>query len=166
MNVTKLLDSHKVAYKVYEHAEVNDAQHLAAALHIPGHNVAKSVMLCVNHGFEDVIVVLPATEQVDLDRVSSLLGGATVWLANEAEIARRCPDCEVGSLPPFGRQYGMRIIVDESLARHEDLFFASNNRRESIRLAYDDFCMLEHPLVANVAKRRPHAATPSVALSG
>lgn len=156
MNVTKFLDTRKVAYKIYPHPEVNDAQHLAAVLRVPGHNVAKSVMLCVNHGFEDVIVVLPATEHVDLDRVSPLLGGATVWLSNEAEISRRCPDCEVGALPPFGRLYGMRTIVDESLSEHPDLFFAGNSRRESIRMSYGDFCDLEKPLVAAVAKRRPH----------
>jgi len=155
MKLYEFMNKQRLEYKVYPHDEVCDAQHLAEVLHVPGHNVAKTVMLYADHGYACVLVVLPATERVDLDRVSKCLGGAVVRLATQAEIAARCPNCEMGVLPPFGSCFGMRTIVDPSLAEHEDLFFQGCSRKEAIRLKYRDFCDAEHPLIAAVAAVRP-----------
>lgn len=160
MKLYEMLDKKGIAYKVYPHAEVHDAQHLAEALRVPGRNVAKTVMLYVNHGYACVLVVLPATEQVDLELVSKCLGGAEVRLATQAELAARCPECEYGVLPPFGSCFGMKTIVDQSLAQHEDLFFQGCSRQEAVRLNYSDYCNLEHPLVTLIAQ---HGPTPETA---
>jgi len=157
------MDKHRLDYKVYPHPEAVDSQHLAEALRVPGRNVAKTVMLYADHGYACVLVVLPATDQVDLGLVSKCLGGAAIRLATQAEIAARCPDCELGVLPPFGSCFGMRTIVDPSLAEHEDLFFQGCRRTEAIRLNYRDYCDVEHPLVARVAAEK---ATREVAHHG
>ena len=153
MNVTKFLDGKRIAYKVYSHSNTYDAQHLAAALRIPGVHVAKTVLLRADGGFKYLVAVIPATARVDLKRISSALGGATVRLATEFEIAERCPDCDFGVLPPFGSQFGAETVVDESLAQHEDLFFTGATHGEAIRLRYSDFCDLEHPLVMSLIER-------------
>jgi Ala-tRNA(Pro) deacylase len=157
MKIKAFLDSHRIAYRVYEHEETGDAQHLAQALHVPGSNVAKTVLLRANGGFKDFVIVLPASEQVDLKRVSKTLDEADVRLATESEIADRCPDCELGILPPFGSHICAVTLVDESLARHEDIFFQGDSHREAIRLRYSDFVQLEHPLVVSVIGQH-HAA--------
>ena len=151
MKLYKLLDERGIAYKLYPHAEVHDAQHLAEALRIPGCNVAKTVMLYADRGYVCVLVVLPATARVDLKLVSQCLGGAEVRLATQAEVAARCPECEYGVLPPCGSSFGMKTLVDQSLAQHEDLFFQGCSREEAIRMKYKDFISLEHPLVASIA---------------
>ena len=73
-----------------------------------------------------VVAALPATKRVDMAKVANALGHGEVGLASEAEIARRCPDCEVGSLPPFGSQYGMKTLVDEGLTSDEEIVFEVN----------------------------------------
>lgn len=148
MNIKKFLDDHQVPYRVYQHARTFDAQHLAAALHIPGANVAKSVLLHVHREYRYSVFVLPACEWVDLNRVSKLLDGAQVQLASESELAIRCPDCEFGILPPFGSQIGAYTIVDESLTQHEDIIFQGDTHTEAIRLKYSDFRAIERPLIA------------------
>jgi len=153
MKLYEYMDKHRLAYKIYPHAEVHDAQRLAEALGVPGHNVAKTVMLYADHGYACVLVVLPATDHVDLGLVSQCLGGAEVRMATQAEIAIRCPECEYGVLPPFGSCFGMRTIVDASLGEHKDLFFQGCSRHEAIRLNYRDYCEIEHPLVVDVAQR-------------
>ena len=80
-------------------------------------------------------------------------------LATQAEIAERCPDCEHGVLPPFGSLFGMKTIVEQSSAEHEDLFFQGCSRQEAIRLKYSDFCDIEHPLVASIAQSSPASGT-------
>ena len=94
---------------------------------------------------------MAGSHHIDLKRLSHVLGDAQVQLATEAEIAQHCPDCERGALPPFGTQYGMKTVVDEALAGQDEIVFEGNTHHEAIRLRYQDFYNLEHPLVASFA---------------
>ncbi len=153
MKTSDILDKARVSYRTYAHEETYDAQHLAAALHVPGDNVAKTVLLRADGDFLHIVAVLPATAKLDLRRVSSAFGGADSRLATEIEITEHCPECEFGILPSFGSRFGMKTIVDESLSRHEDIFFEGNSHTEAIRLPYSEFARLEHPLVVDIVER-------------
>ena len=50
-------------------------------------------------------------------------------------------------MPPFGNLYGMKVYVDESLARAHDIAFAAGSHRESVRMEYADFARLVKPAV-------------------
>jgi Ala-tRNA(Pro) deacylase len=147
------LQKRHVPFEVVAHEKAFDAQHLARALHTTGREVAKTVLLRVDHDYGYVIAVLPATHMIDLKEVSDFLGGATVELATEHEIAQRCPDCEFGVLPPFGSHYGAQTIVDTSLTKDEYIVFESDSFSEAIRMTYWDFYNYEHPLVAGFTRR-------------
>lgn len=149
MNIQDFLKSKGVPFEVELHPDAYDAQHLAQALHVSGKRVAKAVMVRANHGYVDVVAVLPATHRLDMPRLSAALGGAAVSLATEIEIAERCPDCEFGILSPFGSRYGMKTVVDGALAEAAEIHFAGNNHHEAIRMSYHDFEAIEHPLAAN-----------------
>lgn len=159
MNIKRFLDERRISYKVYRVAETFDAPHLAAELHVPGSNVAKTVLVRANGGFRYFVLVAPAMARLDFTKISHALGGAEVRLATEFEIAERCPDCEFGLLPPFGSTFATETIVDESLAKHSDLFFRGDSHEEAIRLSYRDFYDLEHPLVIPVTEQSVATAT-------
>ncbi len=145
MKMREILEANRIDYRVYPHGQTFDAQHLAADLRVPGDNVAKTVLVRANGGFKYFVYVLPASKRIDLKRLSKALGGAEVHLATELEIADRCPECEFGVLPPFGSQFGMTTLVEESLSKHQDIFFEGDTHDEAIRMNYDDFVRLEHP---------------------
>ncbi len=151
MNMKYILQRRHVPFDVVTHAEAFDAQHLAEALHTPGKEVAKTVLLRANHDYRYIVAVLPATHRIDLEALSAFLGGAELALATEEEVAQRCPDCEVGVLPPFGSHYGAETIVDASLTEDEYIWFESDTHSEAIRIKYTDFYDYEHPLVAKFA---------------
>jgi Ala-tRNA(Pro) deacylase len=155
MKTKELLDAKRIAYKVYPHEETDDAQHLAAVLHVPGRYVVKTVLLRANGGYRYIVAVLPATRRLDLKRISETLGGAAVRLATEMEIAARCPDGEFGILPPFGSRFAMETIVDESVSQQQDMFFDGDTHREAIRMKYHDFYDLEHPRVMSIVCHEP-----------
>jgi Ala-tRNA(Pro) deacylase len=123
MKIKKFLKQRGVAFQVLPHPTAYDAQHVAQALHVPGREVAKTVLLRANHRYNYLVAVLPATKRIDLEQLSKELCGCEVELASEAEIAEHCPDCEFGVLPPFGSQYAMQTVVDESLAEDEEIVF-------------------------------------------
>lgn len=149
MNITRFLDQHGISYHLVHHEETFDAQHMAQSLHVPGRNVAKTIMVRTNDGFKHVVLVLPATKRVDLECVFKALG-ADVELATELEMLKQCPGCEFGVVPIFGSQFGMETIVDESLAKQDEIVFQGDTHEEAVRMKYSDFCGLEHPRVASI----------------
>lgn len=140
------------------HAKAVTAQELAASLHVTGYRVAKSVLLDVDG--ERWIAVLPAPERVDTERLAEALDARHIRLLDEAEFDGLFPDCELGAEPPFGRLYGMPVVVDTSLAGEDRIVFRAGSHEETIELSYADFARLEQPKVANFgmpAGRRPAA---------
>jgi Ala-tRNA(Pro) deacylase len=152
MNVANFLKERQVQFELLPHQDTYDAQHMAQALHVPGREVAKTVLLRGGGGCHAVVAVLPATKRIDFQRAAEALGGERVELATEMEIAEHCPDCEIGALPPFGSQYNMWTLVDESLAEDEEIVFEGNTHHEAIRMKFEDFRRLEEPMLANFAR--------------
>jgi Ala-tRNA(Pro) deacylase len=152
MNLAKFLEEHGMEFKLLSHRDTYDAQHLAQALHVSGHHVAKTVLLRADGGYAYVVAVLQATRKVNLERASAALGGARLELGTEHELAEHCPDCEFGVLPPFGSQYEMRTLVDEELTTEDWIVFEGNTHHEAIRMRFEDFQQLENPLIAPFAE--------------
>ncbi len=152
MSTKEFLERRHVPFEVVSHAETFDAQHLAQAIHTPGREVAKTVLLRADHDYSYIVAVLPASHKIDFERLSEFLGGTSLELATAVEISERCPDCEFGVLPPFGSHYGAKTIVDESLSQDETIAFESGSHTEAIRMKYADYYNFEHPLVARFAK--------------
>lgn len=148
MNVANFLERGHYQFKRVQHRPAYSAQHLAHELHVPGREVAKTVLLRANGGRELVVAVLPASKKIDFKKASQLLGGAKLELATEFDIAAHCPDCDFGVLPPFGSRYGMKTIVDSSLAEDEDIWFEGNTHDEAIQMKFHEYRRLEQPIVA------------------
>ncbi len=152
MKVTEFLKKRKVDFKLLPHPSTFDAQRLAQTLHVPGRVVAKTVLLRANGGYTYLVAVLPATKSIDFTRASAALGGSKLELATELEIASHCPECEMGVLPPFGSQYAMQTIVDESLTKDQEIVFEGDTHEEAIRMKFDDFRQIEEPLIVDFAR--------------
>ena len=71
-----------------------------------------------------------------------------VRLATEDELAILFPDCEIGSMPPFGNLYGTPVYVDATLTRDEEIAFDAGSHVGAIRMRYKDFAELVRPQVA------------------
>ncbi|MGD9635762.1 MAG: aminoacyl-tRNA deacylase [Pirellulales bacterium] len=151
MNVSAFLDNQKCWYEHVAHRPTSGAQRVAGQLHVPGHEVAKTVLLRVQPKREYVLAVLPADMTIDMKRAKALLAARRLELATELEIATFCTDCEFGALPPFGSRYGLKTIVDASLAQDETILFEGNTHHDAYRMRFDDFRRLENPEMASFA---------------
>lgn len=140
------LDREKVPYAVLPHREAYTASDLAQTLHVSGKELAKVVMVKVGERF--VMAVLPANWKVDLKRLSDSFQTPHVRLATEEEFTGLFPDCELGAMPPFGNLYGLEVYVDQALTVDEEIVFQAGTRYEAVKLRYQDFANLVHPVVA------------------
>lgn len=145
------LDGNKVNYLVARHSEVYTAQEIAAALHVPGKELAKVVMVKAGGGF--VMTVLPASWRVDMESLAKVLGTEDIRLVTEDDFRDLFPDCEVGAMPPFGNLYGIEVYVDKSLTEDEEIFFQAGNHIESIKMKCRDFLKLVNPKVGEFGVR-------------
>ena len=146
MPSTKLkafLDDHGVKYVSVNHSTAFTAQEAAASAHIPGKELAKTVIVRLDGKL--AMAVLPASYHVDLERLREATGSVVVELAGEDEFATLFPDCETGAMPPFGNLYGMDVFVSESLAEDDEIAFVAGTHRELIRMTYADFDRLVEP---------------------
>jgi Ala-tRNA(Pro) deacylase len=149
MNVQQFISRSGRSFQVIEHPTTYTAQAVAQVVHVPGDEVAKTVVLKARGRY--VMAVLPATRHVNFEKARSALQAGPVMLADEAEFARLFPDCERGALPPFGSQYGLTTLVDETLTYDEEVVFEANTHHEAIRMRYDDYAELEPPRVADIS---------------
>ena len=142
MRVDQFLSDQHVAFETVVHAPAYTAQRRAHYVHVPGRQVAKSVLLAGPTDF--VLAVLPATHHIDLQAVRQTLG-YPLRLANHLEIADLFRDCEWGALTPFGNLYGLVTIVDDSLDSEAHITFEAQMHAITISMHYRDFERLEHP---------------------
>ncbi len=140
------LDREGVHYEVLPHPEAFRAAEIAHTLHTPEKEMAKVVIVKVQEQF--VMTVLPASWNVNLDRLGTVLATPQVWLATEEEIKYLFPDCELGAMPPFGNLYGLPVYVDQSLTEDEEIVFQAGTHSDAIRMRYWDFAALVFPVIA------------------
>jgi Ala-tRNA(Pro) deacylase len=145
------LDKNRVKYVTIRHSPAFTAQEVAAAAHVPGREMAKTVMVRLDDKM--VMTVLPASERVVFDLLRDATGARTAELAGEAEFASLFPGCEPGAMPPFGDLYGVDVYVDQDLAADEEIAFNAGSFTEVIRMTYADFARLVHPKVVKFATR-------------
>lgn len=141
----KYLDENKIKYVSIKHSEAFTAQEIAASAHIPGNELAKTVMLEINGKM--AMAVLPASYHVDFKLLEEATGASRVALATEESFKEMFPDCELGAMPPFGNLYDMDVYVSKSLTEDEEIFFNAGSHTELIRLSYKDFENLVKPKI-------------------
>ena len=141
------LDTYHIPYVEMPHSTAYTAREVAENLHIPAKMFAKVVVVKADDRF--VMAVLPSFWQVDLARLEEVVGHSPVRLATEEELATLFPDCEIGTMPPFGNLYGLPVYVDELLAKNEDIYFDAGTYKGAIKLRYQDFANRVQPQVAD-----------------
>lgn len=154
MPVKKLkdfLDSNNIKYLTISHSRAFTAQQIAASAHIPGKELAKTVMVKIDGKM--AMAVLPASYRVDFDLLKETVGANSIELASEQEFEDMFPECEIGAMPPFGNLYGMEVFVAENLAKDEEIAFNAGSHTELIRLVYKDFERLVKPKVVKFSSQ-------------
>jgi prolyl-tRNA editing enzyme YbaK/EbsC (Cys-tRNA(Pro) deacylase) len=84
-----------VPYTALAHRPAFTAQEEAAATHVSGRDWAKTVVCFADE--EPILAVLPAPFIINVEKIRALVGAKRIRLANEEEMARLYPDCEVGA---------------------------------------------------------------------
>jgi HAD superfamily hydrolase (TIGR01458 family) len=150
--VTAYLEGEGVAFEVIEHEPTGTARAESRAAHVPSSRMAKTVVLYDDAG-NWVIAVVPASHQVDLEKLRGTLHlPHPPRLATEEEVAHRFPEVEVGAVPPVGPMLVAAAVVDTRLLEHAHVLCAGGDHRHAIRLDPRDIVRLADAHVGDVSR--------------
>ena len=141
------LDDHHVEYDVVHHIHSETALESAHAAHVPGHQVAKAVVLEDANGY--IVSVLPSTNRLDLEWVNESLG-RKLEMAPEDELRDLFEDCEFGAVPALSNAYGLDVIWDEQLTTASEIYIEAGDHENLIHMHGDAFCRLMENLPHNI----------------
>lgn len=139
------LDSQKVKYVKIEHSPAYTAQEIAQSAHIPGKELAKTVI--VNIDGKMAMAVLSANYPIDFDYFRKETSAKKIELVSEEQFKDKFPDCEIGFMPPFGNLYGMDVYVDKKLTKDKEIAFNAGAHLELFKMSYKDFEKLVKPKI-------------------
>ena len=141
------LEEQGVQYDVVRHVHTESSMHTAAAAHVPGDRLAKSVLMVDEEGC--LLVVVPSSHRVQLGELDRQLE-RNLGLATEDELRELFKDCKIGAIPPVGAAYGIETVVDENLTKQPEVWFEAGDHELLIHVSGEQF---SKP-VGNAPRRR------------
>lgn len=136
MTLQEYLDWEDLDYELIRHPYTNSSLHSAKATHIPGYQLAKSVVLGDEHGY--LLAIIPATNHIEFKFLQQQLN-RNFTLAPEDELTYMFDDCVEGAIPPIGDAYGYEAIVDNALTELPDIYFEAGSHTDLVHISGDSF---------------------------
>ncbi len=132
ITLARYLAERGVKYDVVEHPHTATASDSAKTSHVPLDRLAKAVVLKGDNGF--LVAVLPASGHIQFGQLRKQLG-AELDMANEEQIEALFHDCEPGAVPALGAPYGLKVVVDDSLASVPDIYLEGGDHASLVHLS-------------------------------
>lgn len=148
-DLQRYLNNSGIPYRILEHDPAFSAHGVSVTTHIPEKEIAKAVILDIDGRFW--MAVLRGDHKINLHSIKHAFGARHVHLAHEEDLNTLFPDCQLGTMPPFGNLYGLPVLVDQALADDEDIAFNACCYTKVIKMKFEDFQKLVNPLVGHYA---------------
>jgi Ala-tRNA(Pro) deacylase len=127
------LASHDVEYEIHAHSPTFTASATAKAEGIDPRTFAKVVGVASQDGRHH-LVVLAATDHLDLHKARRVIGADDVRLLTEGELAAIAPDCQAGALPAVGALFGLATYADYAVRDDAVISFNAGSHSYSVRV--------------------------------
>ena len=150
-NVTRFLDSRKVAYQAYETpAEKLGALETASYLNIEPERVFKTIVVIREKPKKPILAVIPGPDTVDLKLLAAAVGEKKVHLPTERE-AEQLTGLHAGGISPLALiNKGFQVILDSSAQKLSEIHISGGQRGLNIKLPVTDLIVLTNARVATI----------------
>ena len=98
--------------------------------------IVRSILFQVKPG-EFVMVLVAGREQVDWRKLRQLVGRSRVRMATEDEVLE-VTGFRVGTVSPFGIKNAVKVLIDESVLKEQEVSLGSGVRQTAIIMKSDD----------------------------
>jgi Cys-tRNA(Pro)/Cys-tRNA(Cys) deacylase len=162
-NVTRFLDSRKVAYHAYETpAEKLGATETARFLNVPVDVVYKTIVVTREKPKKPLLAVVPGSSNVELKLLAAALGEKKVHLPTERE-AEELTGMQAGGISPLALiNKGFQVVIDSSAKEHAEIHISGGQRGLNLRLGVNDLIKLTNARVASICQESNSPASSSL----
>jgi len=160
--IREFLDGSSVRYVMITHSPAYTAQETAESTHIPGDDLAKTVIVRMDGRL--ALAVVPADKDVDLELLRRQTDAGDVNLAREADFADRFVGCQLGTVPPFGNLFGIQTFIDPGLLRRQEIAFAAGTHTDVIVMRTADYHRLSRLTPVRIAVEPAGAGTSATSI--
>ncbi|GGA82948.1 hypothetical protein GCM10011369_26190 [Neiella marina] len=146
--IIALLAQHQIKYQQQSHSAASTCEQSAEQRQLPMALGGKSLLFRSRytansfHQGDFAMIVVPADQQVDSQKVRRFLGCQKLRFASSAELMA-IAGVEKGALPPFGSGLiDVPMYLDEALKSNQTIAFNCGVTTESIIMAMSDYLSL------------------------
>ena len=151
--VTNYLDQLKVKYKPVLHKTVYTAYDAAATMKAKLNEIPKVLHVLADKK-RHIIVVVPASYQVDFAKLKKALNAKKVELASE-KVMEKMFKVKAGAMTAFGGMYkGTEVLVDRTFARAKRVIAGAGTYTDSLEMKTKDFLKASGGKMGVYGKRR------------
>ena len=152
-NVTRFLDSKKIAYTAFETpAEKMGARETAEFLKVPEDVVFKTIVVNRDKPKKPILVVIPGPNVVDLKQLAAFLGEKKVHLPTEWE-AEQLTGLQAGGISPLALiNKGFQVVVDSAAQNYPEIHVSGGQRGLNIKLPVADLVNLTKARLAPISR--------------
>lgn len=137
-------------FEEHSHRRAVTAQDLAHVEHVSGHRVAKVVVVFADG--RPLVLVLPASHKVALKRLKDVVGAKEVRMAEEGDLLRLYPDCELGAEPPLSPAEWVPVWMDEAMRVEGDIVFNAGTHTDAVRMPFSEWLGRVRPRVGRFSE--------------
>ena len=152
VDVHNYLVEREVPHEVFlARGRLRSPEQIALVLDLPQDEVGKVVIY--EGGGSGIAAVLPVGCRALANRVQQAVEGTDLrraTAARSAEITDFLPE----AIPPAGLPSGVTMVVDESMARDDVLYFAGGEPRAILKIRGKDLIKATEAVVASIASKR------------
>ena len=146
-----------IEHEVHEHARTVTARAAANAEGVDPRTFAKVVGVKTDDD-RTFLLIVDATDHVDLVKARQALFASDVHLLTEADLAALAPDCEVGAIPAVGALFNVPMVADYAIHEDRDISFNAGSHRFSVRVdraAWEQAAEVRYADLATQSDTRP-----------
>jgi len=125
------LAGHDVEYELRQHPLTITARETARVEGIDPRRFAKTLGVATEDGTR-ALVVVDATDRFDPVLARRVLGSGHVRLLDEDELRELAPDCDVGTVPPVGELFGVRVYADFAVREDPEITFHAGSHAYTV----------------------------------
>lgn len=154
-NITRLLDSRKISYTVFETpAEKLGASEVAEFLNVSPDAVFKTIVVTREKGKKPILAVIPGTRSVDLKLLAAFLGEKKVHLPTERE-AEQITGLQAGGISPLALiNKGFQVVIDLLAQTYPEIHISGGQRGLNIKLPVTDLIKLTNARVSSISQNQ------------
>jgi Cys-tRNA(Pro) deacylase len=131
------LEKMNIPHRVFRHENpLRSLEQAAAERSQRPEQIVRSILFQVRPE-EYVMVLVAGREQVDWRKLRQLVGRSRVRMATEEEVLE-VTGYRIGTVSPFGIKHAVRLLIDESVLREEEVSTGSGTRQMAILIKSAD----------------------------